>query len=130
MKKIVFTSILSMLSVVLIANIGFRQMSGQPQLSGDGNALQILVVQDDIQIMGVNEKYYYLLVTKAGFINESSFSSVHDINNHIKSLDEGIIECSYSLGNNQFKLTLSVDRAKRVLKNVLQFDIAFINSKL
>lgn len=113
------------LSYGLIIILSFSKVNAKPLPLFSEN---YCLLEKNFTVISQSSKTIHLLVYSEEAIVQSEYNGVQEINNVFKRID-GIINCSYSWNNHQYKLELDLSNAKTILNEKFNFDLAYINSK-
>ena len=84
-------------------------------------------MDNEIQLISVDEKTVFVLISTNGIVDQSDFSNSEEVNAYFMK-KHGVVVCSYSWNQNNMKLILDKTFAKQTLINTFGFEPTIISN--
>ena len=116
-----FTLLLFCLPLSIYGYSSFEKLPVEGRIFNSNWQSAFNPVVNEIQLISIDEKKVYVLISTNGIVNQSHFSNAEEVNEHFLKT-KGVIECSYSWNNSMMKLVLDKTNAKEILINTFGFE--------
>lgn len=122
-----FTLLTFCLTLTIYGNTSFQKSTFGCGISNSTWTSVFNQVNNEINLITVDEKTVFVLISTNGIVNQSLYSNTKEVNAHFLKT-EGVVECSYSWNNNSMKLVLDKTIAKEILINTFGFEPTIISN--
>jgi hypothetical protein len=122
-----FTLLIFCLPLSIYGYTSFEKLTVESRIFNSTLQSAFDQVDNEIQLISIDEKKVYVLISTNGVVDQSQYSKAEEVNAHFLKT-EGVIECSYAWNSNMMKLTLDKKNAKEILINTFGFEPTIISN--
>ena len=126
MKKIIFFSLFTFY-ILFLLNDCYAHFTFEIRNIHMTGLSHVKPIDNEIQLISVDEKTVFVLISTNGIVDQSDFSNSEEVNAYFMKKN-GVVTCSYSWNHNNMKLVLDKTSAKQTLIDSFGFEPTIISN--